>query len=348
MVRLSDSEEFVLADIPGLIEGAHEGAGLGDRFLGHVERCAVLLHLVDGAAGNVVEAWRTVRDELAAYGGGLADKPEIVALNKTDAMTPQQIGTRRRALERATGGPVLMLSAATHGNVPERCAAGAATRVQRAQWTWRTRGPRGAAVTPRRGVPSLHSRRAAGGGQDRQRAAGGCRSGRLRAGWLDRVAADIAGCGRGARGDRRLVRRHRAGAPALGLTRRALRLEEKQAAAAVGQIALAQAWSERCRRRWPDRGAAAADARRHRGPAALPQRAGDAATLLGLGCVPVINENDTVATAEIRYGDNDRLAARVAEMVERRPAGAAVRHRRAVHRRPAPDPRRRTSRWCRR
>ncbi len=81
------SEEFVLADIPGLIEGAHEGAGLGDRFLGHVERCAVLLHLIDGAAGDVVDAWRTVREELAAYGGGLADKPEIIVLNKADAMT---------------------------------------------------------------------------------------------------------------------------------------------------------------------------------------------------------------------------------------------------------------------
>ena len=119
VVRLSDSEEFVLADIPGLIEGAHEGAGLGDRFLGHVERCAVLLHLVDGAAGNVVEAWRTVRDELVAYGGGLAEKPEIVAINKTDAMTPQQLGTRRRALERATGASVLTLSAATQGQVAE-------------------------------------------------------------------------------------------------------------------------------------------------------------------------------------------------------------------------------------
>ena len=87
VVRLSAVEEFVLADIPGLIEGAHEGAGLGDRFLGHVERCAVLLHLVDGAAGDVVRAWRTVREELAAYGGGLADKPELIGLNKADAMT---------------------------------------------------------------------------------------------------------------------------------------------------------------------------------------------------------------------------------------------------------------------
>ena len=119
VVRLSMSEEFVLADIPGLIEGAHEGAGLGDRFLGHVERCAVLLHLVDGAAGNVVQAWRTIRTELESYGGGLADKPELIALNKTDAMTPQEIAQRKRALEKATGNPVLLLSAATQGNVAE-------------------------------------------------------------------------------------------------------------------------------------------------------------------------------------------------------------------------------------
>nr|WP_321983306.1 GTPase ObgE [uncultured Lichenicoccus sp.] len=119
VVRLSMSEEFVLADIPGLIQGAHEGAGLGDRFLGHVERCAVLLHLVDGAAGNAVQAWRTVRTELSSYGGGLADKPELIALNKTDAMTPQEIASRRRALEKASGNPVLLLSAATQGGVPE-------------------------------------------------------------------------------------------------------------------------------------------------------------------------------------------------------------------------------------
>src|SRR5918999_3190089 len=89
VVRLNATEEFVLADIPGLIEGAHEGAGLGDRFLGHVERCAVLLHLVDGSQPDVAGAYRTVRAELAGYGHGLAEKPEILALNKADAMTPQ-------------------------------------------------------------------------------------------------------------------------------------------------------------------------------------------------------------------------------------------------------------------
>ena len=112
VVRLSMTEEFVLADIPGLIEGAHEGSGLGDRFLGHVERCAVLIHLIDGAAGDVVKAWRTVREELRAYGGGLADKPELIVLNKSDAMSPRETSARRAALARASGAPVLLASAA--------------------------------------------------------------------------------------------------------------------------------------------------------------------------------------------------------------------------------------------
>jgi GTP-binding protein len=119
VVRLSAREEFVLADIPGLIAGAHAGAGLGDRFLGHVERCAVLLHLIDGAAGDVVRAWQTVRAELAAYGGGLSGKPEILALNKADAMTSRQIASRRAALARAAGAPVHMISGATGQGVPE-------------------------------------------------------------------------------------------------------------------------------------------------------------------------------------------------------------------------------------
>src|SRR6202162_2955738 len=114
-----DGREFVLADIPGLIEGAHEGAGLGDRFLGHVERCAVLLHLVDGAAGDVVQAWRTVREELAAYGGGLADKPELIGLNKLDAMTPREAASRRSALAKASGRRVMLLSGVTGEGVPE-------------------------------------------------------------------------------------------------------------------------------------------------------------------------------------------------------------------------------------
>lgn len=119
VVRLSMTEEFVLADIPGLIEGAHEGHGLGDRFLGHVERCAVLLHLIDGAAGDVVEAWRTIRTELDEYGGGLAEKPEIIVLNKADAMTPQQISGRKRALEKASGSTVMVMSGVARQGVDD-------------------------------------------------------------------------------------------------------------------------------------------------------------------------------------------------------------------------------------
>jgi GTP-binding protein len=112
VVRLGDTE-FVLADIPGLIEGAHQGAGLGDRFLGHVERCRVLLHLVDATLESPSRAYRSVREELTAYGGGLAGKPEIVALNKIDAVEPRALAARQQALARAAGRPVLLVSAAT-------------------------------------------------------------------------------------------------------------------------------------------------------------------------------------------------------------------------------------------
>lgn len=106
VVRVGEGQSFVLADIPGLIEGAHEGAGIGVRFLGHVERCAALLHLVDGTGEDVASAYKTVRGELAAYGGGLVDKQEIIALNKIDALTPQEIEDRRAALAGAAGLPI--------------------------------------------------------------------------------------------------------------------------------------------------------------------------------------------------------------------------------------------------
>jgi GTP-binding protein len=114
-----DGREFVMADIPGLIEGAHEGAGLGDRFLGHVERCRVLLHLVDGTCEDAGEAYRTVRAELEAYGEGLADKPEIVALSKSDAMTEEQIEAQKKALKKACKKTPLVLSAHSKQGVPE-------------------------------------------------------------------------------------------------------------------------------------------------------------------------------------------------------------------------------------
>ncbi len=100
----------MLADIPGLIEGASEGAGLGTRFLGHVERCRVLLHLVDGTQDDVADAYRTVRGELEAYGGGLAEKTEIVALNKIDALDADTIEERRAELAEACGKDVQTIS----------------------------------------------------------------------------------------------------------------------------------------------------------------------------------------------------------------------------------------------
>ena len=111
-----DGKEFVLADIPGLIEGAHDGHGLGDRFLGHIERCGVLLHLVDGTQEDVAGAYKTVRAELDAYGAGLPDKPEVVALNKCDALDEDTIAERAGTLEEAAGEAPLQLSGVTgHG-----------------------------------------------------------------------------------------------------------------------------------------------------------------------------------------------------------------------------------------
>jgi GTPase len=113
VVDLGDGSRYVLADIPGLIEGAHEGAGIGDRFLGHIERCATLVHLIDATAEDPLEAYRVVRGELEAYGAGLTDKPEIIALNKTDAVDPETLAERRAALEAETGAQVQTLSGAT-------------------------------------------------------------------------------------------------------------------------------------------------------------------------------------------------------------------------------------------
>ena len=122
VVRFVD-REFVLADIPGLIEGAHEGHGLGDRFLGHVERCRVLLHLVEATGDNVAEAYRIVRHEIEAYGGGLADKPEIVALSKIDALDAATLKKQAKKLEKVIGRPPILLSAVAQQGVPDALAA---------------------------------------------------------------------------------------------------------------------------------------------------------------------------------------------------------------------------------
>ncbi|WP_375552340.1 GTPase ObgE [Rhodophyticola porphyridii] len=105
-----DNAEFVVADIPGLIEGAHEGRGLGDQFLGHVERCSVLLHLVDGTAEDVVADWQTIITELTEYGGALNEKPRVTVLNKIDALSDEERAEKRAALNAVTGEPVLEMS----------------------------------------------------------------------------------------------------------------------------------------------------------------------------------------------------------------------------------------------
>ncbi|MGC1503614.1 MAG: GTPase ObgE [Sulfitobacter sp.] len=105
-----DNTEFVVADIPGLIEGASEGRGLGDLFLGHVERCSVLLHLVDGTSETVAEDYQTIITELELYGGDLALKPRVTVLNKVDALDEEQLASKLAELEKASGGPVMQMS----------------------------------------------------------------------------------------------------------------------------------------------------------------------------------------------------------------------------------------------
>ncbi|MGB8839532.1 MAG: GTPase ObgE [Aliidongia sp.] len=112
-------EEFVIADLPGLIEGASEGAGLGHRFLGHVERCSVILHLIDGTEDDVTGAYKLVRKELKAYGAGLIDKPEIIGLNKADAIPEDELKEKLRKLKRSSKRPVMVLSGATGQGVTE-------------------------------------------------------------------------------------------------------------------------------------------------------------------------------------------------------------------------------------
>lgn len=118
VVRI-DGFDFVLADIPGLIEGAHEGAGIGDRFLGHVERTAVLLHLVDATGEDPVEAYEIVRGEVEAYGAGLGEKLEVLVLSKADAVEKDEIKKKVRALKKASGVTPLIVSAATGEGVQE-------------------------------------------------------------------------------------------------------------------------------------------------------------------------------------------------------------------------------------
>ncbi|WP_295726904.1 GTPase ObgE [uncultured Bartonella sp.] len=114
-----DGREFVLADIPGLIEGAHEGVGIGDRFLGHVERCQVLLHLVSAQEEDVSKAYQIIRDELEAYGHGLSEKPEVVALSQVDILDEETKLQKQKQLEQISGKKIHLLSAVTHAGIEE-------------------------------------------------------------------------------------------------------------------------------------------------------------------------------------------------------------------------------------
>lgn len=124
VVRI-DGREFVLADIPGLIEGAHEGVGIGDRFLGHVERCRVLLHLISAQEEDVAKAYQIVRHELESYGNNLSDKTEIVALSQIDTLTIEERKMKQKALRRVTDQPVMMFSAVSREGLENVLRAGA-------------------------------------------------------------------------------------------------------------------------------------------------------------------------------------------------------------------------------
>src|SRR5471032_379591 len=133
VVKIDDSD-FVLADLPGLIEGAHEGVGLGDRFLGHAERCGAILHLVDGTGDAIAKTYKTIRTELEAYGHGLGEKFEIVALNKCDAIPADELAKKKAALEKASGQKVYLLSGVSGRGVNDVLRAMAAQiRARRAQ-----------------------------------------------------------------------------------------------------------------------------------------------------------------------------------------------------------------------
>ncbi len=152
-----DETDFVLADLPGLIEGAHEGVGLGDRFLGHAERCASILHLIDGTGDQVAKSYRMIRAELEAYGHGLDEKPEIVALNKMDAVPEAQLAKKRAALEKACGHKVHVISGVTGEGIQHGAARHGEGNQQAPRRTRRRRRQCAA-----RAIPS-HPRRTPGG-----------------------------------------------------------------------------------------------------------------------------------------------------------------------------------------
>src|SRR6185312_8760444 len=278
---------------------------------------ATLIHLVDGTQDDVAEAWKTVRHELESYGDELGDKTEILALSKVDALDAETRKARAKALAKASGAKVRQVSGVSGEGVTELLReAYALVRRRKGEAARRARGQRpgaGGLVAvsglggAKRIVVKVGSALLVGqDGADRH--------------WLAAFAADLARLR--ARGQQVLV--VSSGAVALGrrrlaLRKRALTLPEKQAAAAAGQSALMRAWEEALE----PHAIAAAQVLLTRDDTEVRRRWLNARatveTLLGLGVIPVVNEYDTVVTEEIRYGDNDRLAARVAQM-----AGADV------------------------
>ncbi len=331
VVDLSPNERFVLADIPGLIEGAAEGAGLGVRFLGHLERCAVLIHLIDATSEDVAADWRTVRGELAAYGGGLAEKPEIVALSKIDALDAD---TRAQKTAAARDGDRPQAAAGFGGRGRGRDRA-AARRLRRGAWRARARARtvrdwRLDAVTALASARFVVIKVGTALVVDPD-------SGAADAAWLAALAADL-GRLQGARPEAadRLVRRGGAW---------------PRAALAEAPVAHAAGETGRRRRRpvaadaglgggvgagGPDGGPGADDAGRHRGAPPLPQRPRHAGDAAGTG-------RDAGGERERHGGDRGTALRRQRPPRRprradgrRRPPGAAVRRRRPLHRRSAP------------
>jgi len=140
VVRI-DTTDFVLADLPGLIEGAHEGVGLGDKFLGHAERCNAILHLIDGTENEIAGAYKTIRAELEAYGQGLAEKPEILVLNKVDAIPQELLAKKRAALKKASGREAMVMSGVSGQGVDEVLRALAREIAKRRAKDKKTRAP---------------------------------------------------------------------------------------------------------------------------------------------------------------------------------------------------------------
>ena len=316
VVRI-DGFDFVLADIPGLIEGAHEGAGIGDRFLGHVERCAVLLHLVDATLDDPAEAYAIIRGEVEAYGGGTrgqaGDRRAVQGRRRAQGRDEKE-GARFE--EGCRHDPAHRLGRERRGR--DRGAARARARDQvDARRRHECRGRQGASagrtVAAMRNEWTSAKRLVVKIGSS---LLVDTASGTLRQAWLEALADDIAALR--AKGKEVVVVSSGAialGRNALKLPKGALKLEDSQAAAAVGQIDLAHAYEDAFRAR----DLVAAQVLLTLGDTEERRRYLNArntmTTLLKLGAVPVVNENDTVATSEIRYGDNDRLAARVASMM---------------------------------